>query len=156
LIDVDGREARFTLTRAFPCRPDELYDWLTEPAKIARWSLAQVRMRGAFEVGATRTVTIRVGPLRVQELVERIVRAEPAQGFGYVGSSVAGHRGEVRLRRLRLASELHWEAAFLAPHPVLAWPIARFVSQQMSQSFARLTRLLTADEARVGAARAQG
>jgi hypothetical protein len=142
MIDIDGRSARFTLTRAFACSPNELFTWLTDPRRIARWSLAQVEMRGPFAAGVERTVTIRAGRVRVQRLVERITSVEPGRGFSYVGTSVAGHRGELRLRRQRLGSELQWEAAFEAPHPVLAWPIARFVSQQMSQSFVRLAQEL--------------
>ncbi|HEX5660137.1 MAG TPA: SRPBCC family protein [Polyangiales bacterium] len=138
MIETEGRQARFTLTRAFACGPRELFAWLTEPARIARWSLAPVTMREPFVAGAARRVTIQVGRLRVQRLDERITWAEPGRGFAYVGTSVTGHRGEVTLRRQRLGSELRWEACFEAPHSVLAWPIARFVSQQMSQSFARL------------------
>jgi uncharacterized protein YndB with AHSA1/START domain len=144
MIETDGAHARFTLTRVFACAPPELFRWLTEPARIRHWSLAEVSMRGPFVVGAEREVTIRVGPLRVQRLIERIVAAEPGRGFAYVGATMPGHRGEVRLRRQRLGSELHWQAEFEAPHPLLAWPIARFVSQQMSQSFGKLAQALDA------------
>jgi hypothetical protein len=144
LIELDGRDARFVLTRSFACSPEALFRWLTEPARIARWSAASVEMAGPFVAGAERIVTIRLGPLRVQRLVERIVAVEPAQGFSYLGASVPGHRGEVRMRRLGLGSELRWEACFQAPHALLAWPIARFVSQQMSQSFTRLEQQLAA------------
>ncbi len=145
MIEIRGRHARFTFTRCLPCHPGELFRWLTEPTRIARWSTAQVTMREPFRVGAERTVTIRLGKVRVRRLVEQIVAVEPGRGFAYVGSSVAGHRGEVRLSRQRLGTALHWEACFDAPHPVLAWPVARFVSGQIEHSLARLGQALEAE-----------
>jgi uncharacterized protein YndB with AHSA1/START domain len=142
-VIFDGRKASFEVRHTLAGPPEELWRWLTEPALLARWSLARVVMDEPFALGSQRAVTIQLGPLPVQHLREQITWVDRPRAFRYRGLDVAGHEGELSLLPHGARTELVHRARFEAPHALLARPLARFVCMQLNQSYARLSRLLT-------------
>ncbi len=146
-LAVEGRRARFELVRVLSAAPEELWPWLTEDARIARWSSAAVELRGPFARGSERVVRLRLGSLAVFTLRETLTRVDPPYLIAYRGHSIREHEGSVRLEALGGAgradeTRLTWCASFRAPAAPLARPMAMFVQCQLGASLDRLARLL--------------
>ncbi len=116
---------RLSFEQQLPARPAAVWPFLIEPARMARWSLADVTSiapgdgGGPGDVGALRRITIRAA--RTSTSFEEVIEhAEPPSRLVYRvvrGLPLRDHRGEITLARDGDGTLLRWDVdfAFLVP-----------------------------------------
>lgn len=144
-IAMENTVARVTCWHEVAAPPETVWEWLSTPRLINRWSQANVSAQDknrAPHIGEKRTVTIKLGPLAIQKLEETIVAAQKGFRLTYEGLNVAEHKGEFLLYPTRTGTGVVVTARFTlgaAWHTQIA---AKLIRRQLKTSLISLAQQL--------------